>query len=297
MKKLGAIALGGLLTTSAALADQEINERAKVHPEGEVEIINLTGDIEVTGWDKDEIWVIGELSEDAVELRFEIKDKHTLIKVVYPEKTHHEIEETDLEVYIPENSRLEVDVVSADIEVANVKGAQRLSTVSGDIETVVYDNDLIAKTISGDIDVAGHESISVITAITISGDATLIGVSGQVESHTVSGDIEVVSRMLHRARLEAKSGDIEVTLQLSADGSLDADTINGDIVLMFGGEINATFDAETFSGDIETNFGPGAERTSEYLPGQELRFTAGDGGARVRLETLNGSIEILKAEQ
>ena len=52
----------------------------------------------------------------------------------------------------------------------------------------------------------------------------------------------------------------------------------------------------TFTGDIETNFGPGAERTSKYMPGEELRFTEGSGSAQVRLETLNGSIEILRAE-
>ncbi len=106
----------------------------------------------------------------------------------------------------------------------------------------------------------------------------------------------MISRTIDRARLEAKSGDIEVKLELTEGGSLDADTINGDIVLYFAGDINATFDAKTFTGDIETNFGPGAERTSKYMPGEELRFTEGSGSAQVRLETLNGSIEILRAE-
>lgn len=296
MKKLSAIALGGLLFTTAAVADEEINERRAADPTGLVEVYNLAGDLEITGWDKAEVWVSGYLSEDAERLLFEVNDKVTRIKVIYPEESSGEIEETDLEIYVPEGSRLEVDAVSADIEVANIKGKQHLGTVSGDIETVAYENDIFAKTISGDIDISGHEMPTVITADTISGDATLIGISGQVQSHTISGDIELISRTITRARLEAKSGDIEVKLELAESGSLDADTINGDIELYFSGDINATFDAKTFTGDIDTNFGPGAERTSKYMPGQELRFSVGTGSAQVRLETLNGSIEILRAE-
>jgi hypothetical protein len=33
-------------------------------------------------------------------------------------------------------------------------------------------------------------------------------------------------------------------------------------------------------------------RTSEYAPGQELRFREGSGAARVRIKTLNGDISV-----
>jgi hypothetical protein len=35
-------------------------------------------------------------------------------------------------------------------------------------------------------------------------------------------------------------------------------------------------------------------RTSKYAPGRELRFTEGDGDARVSIKTLNGSLRLCK---
>ena len=36
-------------------ADSEINELADAHPKGEVEISNVSGDVTVTGWDREQI--------------------------------------------------------------------------------------------------------------------------------------------------------------------------------------------------------------------------------------------------
>ena len=52
------------------------------------------------------------------------------------------------------------------------------------------------------------------------------------------------------------------------------------------------FEVETFSGRIKNAFGPEAERTSEYAPGQELRFTTGGGDASVEVESFSGTVEI-----
>jgi len=35
-------------------------------------------------------------------------------------------------------------------------------------------------------------------------------------------------------------------------------------------------------------------RTSKYAPGKELRFTEGDGSARVLIKTLNGGINLCR---
>ena len=58
--------------------------------------------------------------------------------------------------------------------------------------------------------------------------------------------------------------------------------------------MNAEFDIETFNGDIDNCFGPKSRRTREYAPGNELQFSEGAPGARVRIKTLNGGVEICK---
>ena len=57
-----------------------------------------------------------------------------LVKVKVPRKSGRGIE-SDLYIQVPENSSIDVGTVSADIEVEDVRGEQRLNTVSGDINT------------------------------------------------------------------------------------------------------------------------------------------------------------------
>ena len=62
--------------------------------------------------------------------------------------------------------------------------------------------------------------------------------------------------------------------------------------LDLAGPVGAEFDISSFNGDIRNCFGPDPVRTSEYAPGSELRFREGQGGARVRVKTLNGDISL-----
>ncbi len=70
------------------------------------------------------------------------------------------------------------------------------------------------------------------------------------------------------------------------------EAINGDLRLDILGTVNAEFDIETFNGSIDNSFGPDPVRTSKYTPGRDLRFTQGEGDARIRIKTLNGGITL-----
>jgi hypothetical protein len=56
--------------------------------------------------------------------------------------------------------------------------------------------------------------------------------------------------------------------------------------------VDAEFDISTFNGDIDNCFGPKPHRTSEYGPGNSLRFKEGNGDGRIRIKALNGTVEI-----
>jgi len=73
---------------------------------------------------------------------------------------------------------------------------------------------------------------------------------------------------------------------------VDMEAINGDLRLDILGKVDAEFDIETFNGSIDNSFGPDPVRTSRYAPGRELRFTHGEGNARIRIKTLNGGISL-----
>jgi DUF4097 and DUF4098 domain-containing protein YvlB len=291
--RAGALFMGLALAMSNAAADDstEISKRAPADPAGEVQISNTSGSVVVSGWNRNEVEVTGELGEGTERLEFETSGKLTRIKVVLPKKSHHS-DDTDLVVRIPSGSGLSVNTVSADIQVQGIRGAQRLQSVSADIDTEAAAEDVECKTVSGDITVAGHGAAALITITTVSGDARVQDVAGEVNGNTVSGNFDFGLGQVTRSRLRSTSGDLTLNGKLTPDARLDAESISGDIRLDLVGKPSGEFDVSSFNGEIRNCFGPKPERTDEYAPGRELRFREGTGSARVRIKTLNGDISV-----
>lgn len=279
------------LATPAAFAQQKIDQWADAHPKGEVEISNLAGSVEVTGWDEERIHVSGTLGDDVERLEFRTDGRYTLIKVIIPSGNNRDVD-SDLVVSVPRGSRLNVGTVSADIEARGVEGALRLQSVSGDIGADVFGEDAQIKSVSGDVVARGRSQAALLTVTTVSGDAEVLDVGGEIVVQTVSGDLEARSPSVERARINTTNGEATLTTALEKGARVEMETINGDLTLVIRGGIDAEFDLETFNGDIRTDFGPKPERTSQFAPGKELRFTEGEGSARVIMETLNGGIII-----
>lgn len=284
---IGTLGLAVALTANAREVDESIDAAA----DGKVEIINISGSVEVYGWSQGSVEVTGELGERVEELILERNGDKVLVKVKVPRNNSTNIS-SDLTVRVPDGSSLDVSTVSADILVQEVEGDQMLHTVSGDVETYAYGSDVSAQSVSGDVDVNGAGDDAETSANTVSGDLTLIGVAGAVSAEAVSGDILVRDGSFERAGLNTVNGEISFQGGLRDGGKLTAESVNGDVDIQFSGDVSAKFDIETFNGDITNCFGPKAERTSKYAPGWELSFTEGDGDGRVTISTLNGDIDI-----
>jgi DUF4097 and DUF4098 domain-containing protein YvlB len=278
---------------SPAWAGTPINQRAAADPSGAVEISNVAGKVRVTGWDRNEVEVTGELGEGTERLDFAVVDKVTRVKVILPNRSNN-VEDTDLVVRVPAASRLAVTTVSADIEVQDVAGAQRLQTVSADIRTEAAAEDVECKSVSGDVAVNGSGKKALVTITTVSGDAIALKVAGEVNANTVSGNLTLGLGETTRSRLRSTSGDLTMASVLAADGRLDIESISGDVRLELHGPVNAEFDVTSFNGEIRNCFGPKAVSTSEYAPGKELQFREGQGTGRVRIKTLNGDINVCR---
>ena len=270
---------------------EEINESIDAASDGHVEIINISGSVEVYGWSRNSVEVTGELGDKVEELIVERNGDKVLVKVKVPRNSGNNIA-SDLTVRVPSASSIDVSAVSADIDVEDVKGEQSLHTVSGDVDTIAAGSDVFAQSVSGDVDVSGEGNDVEISATTVSGDVTLSSVAGAASVEAVSGDLTIDGGTFDRATLNSVNGEIYFLAGLRKGGKLTVETVNGDVDVQFGGSVSAKFDIETFNGDIDNCFGPKAERTSKYAPGWELSFTEGDGDGRVDISTLNGDMEI-----
>jgi DUF4097 and DUF4098 domain-containing protein YvlB len=282
-----------LSASPASEAGTPISKRAAADPSGSVEVSNVSGTVTVTGWDRSEVEVTGELGKGTESLEFTTSDNVTRIKVILPKNSYH-VDDTDLVIRMPAASRLSVSTVSADIKVQGVTGAQRLQSVSANIQTAAGSEDVECRTVSGDVTVDGTAKKGLLTMTTVSGDATALKVAGEVNASTVSGNIVLGLGETTRSRLRSTSGDLTLAMHLASDGKLDAETISGDLRLNLVRGVDAEFEVSTFSGDIRNCFGPKAASTSEYTPGKEWRFREGQGSAQVRIKTLSGDIDVCR---
>jgi DUF4097 and DUF4098 domain-containing protein YvlB len=285
------VTVAAVLLLAQAAGAEEVERRAPADARGEVVIGNVAGDVQVLGWDRNEVQVNADLAPGVERLEFASTGARTTIKVVLPRgRTSHG--SSDLVVHVPRGSSLSINTVSADQTINDVRGAQRLQSVSGTIQTEVWNEEFEIKTVSGEVLVRGHGGEGIAHVTTVSGDVRLQDVGPEFELNTVSGDMQVRASQVSRARIKTTNGDLELRTALMHDARIDAEGINGDLRFRLRGALDAEFDIETFNGDIENCFGPKPRRKSEYGPGTELRFKEGNGDGRVRVKALNGTVEI-----
>jgi len=291
MKRL-TICLLGLIFVAPTMAE-EVDRTLNAASDGQVSISNIAGSVTVNGWSRDEVEVTGTLGRNVKELIFERNKDEITIKVKVPKKGGRGID-SDLRISVPEDSSIDVSAVSADIDVTEVKGVQRLQTVSGDVTTEATVSDVSAQSVSGDVEIDADKGDVETNANTVSGDVTVFRAAGTVRAESVSGDVVVDEGSFSRASLNTVNGEIIFNAELRNGGRFSAETVNGDIDVEFAGDVSARIEIDTFNGSIRNCFGPDAERTSKYTPGWELSFTEGDGDGRIEMSTMNGDLSVCR---
>lgn len=170
--------------------------------------------------------------------------------------------------------------VKADIPV-DVKGGGILSAIFGKDVTVTVDYDLrlpkgvesVVETVNGEVDsLSTHNDLSVKS---VNGAITIAEHSGSVTAETVNGALNVeLARPVRGGTivLSTVNGAIELGLQAGSKAEVTAETLNG--------SIRADFDLPV----------------SSRLVGSELEGQIGDGegGASIKIESINGAIHIAK---
>ena len=275
---------------AATAQAREVDETIDAAAKGHVDISNVAGEINVEGWSRNSVRVEGTLGENVEELVLERDDDVVIVKVKVPRHSRNKIS-SEITVYVPEASSIDVSGVSADIDIEGVTGEQSLHTVSGDVRAEAHAA-IDAHSVSGDVRIEGDGKVMEVRANTVSGDVDVSGVNGEIAAEAVSGDVIVSAGTIERFAAETVNGDIELSGKLARGGMIAASSVNGDVDIRFDGPVSADFDIETFNGDIDCCFGPEPRRTSKYAPGLELEFSEGAGDGSVTIETLNGDINI-----
>ena len=277
-----------LLFPLTGLSGQNLDETHDLASDGHVLVENLAGSVEVTVWDKTEIEIKGELGDDVEEVQISATGNGIQIRVKNKQNVRN-IDGTDLYLRVPLAASIEVETVSADIDMdGNAGESILLNTVSGDVEAQASPQRLEIQSVSGEVEFVG--SISRSSVETVSGDISLSGMHGEIEISTVSGDVSLIAEKVDRGRFESVSGDMKLDLAINDNGRLASESMSGDLVLRLPAAQQAGFEVQTYSGDIRSDFGESA-RVSRG-PGSALKYREGNNGALIRLESFSGDIQI-----
>ena len=127
----------------------------------------------------------------------------------------------------------------------------------------------------------------------VNGGLDIEGLSGPIHASSVNGRV-TARGLTGPVNLSVVNGRLEATLDsLNGSGSVNLSSVNGPLVATIPSDSNATIHADTVHGSISNDFNLPV-RVGEYV-GRELAGRLGQGGTRVSLNNVNGSIQIRRA--
>jgi len=285
-----------LVSTGTAIASTPIDETRDVSADARIDVSNIKGQVTVSGWDKSQVAITGTLGEGSKRLNVEGGGSHLTIKVEPPDKqgwfswgADSRMSDTTLDIKVPRNAEMKIEVVSADVALSGVAGrALNVNSVSGKLRLDSDAKEVEVDSVSGNIDLTGKAERGHLE--TVSGNVRARGLGGQIKFETVSGDIDAENGNYREINAGTVSGDINLRGKPSNDARVEVETMSGDVHLYLPSDISAHLRASTFSGSIRSDFGK--VREEEHGPGSSLDAALGNGDSRVRLETFSGDIEI-----
>jgi len=126
----------------------------------------------------------------------------------------------------------------------------------------------------------------------VNGNLKVTGITGYLSLGTVNGSITATG-MASSAWVETVNGNLDLSFDKMGKGqTVDLESVNGAIVLRMPAKANAQVDAQTLNRNISSEFGLAVEK-GQWV-GRSMEGLVGSGGARITIETVNGSIDIKK---
>ena len=243
-----------------------------------VTITNYTGVVTVKGWQRQEVKVIASNYTRNVEIDTELIGHkvriatHVLDKLATTEKAR-----VDYQIFVPEESNLDIRSNMGTLDVENIKGEIGIEVVEAIVKVRGVSGYLQARSLGSKL--------------------TISYASGIIQTTTVSGDILF-------DHLESKSVNANSTLgNISYDGdfvSLGRYTFNtneGAIMIQCTDQASVEWDAKTVKGVIESDLPITSKKHSSVSRNNErqsLLGTLNRGDATVQLSTFSGKIKIIR---
>jgi hypothetical protein len=283
--------LAALALATPAFAATPIDETRPLDARGSIEISNVKGRIEVRAWDRQEVRIGGTLGDGVERLQIEGDRRSLEVKVRYPRNSRN-TGPTTLILDVPRQANVEIDGVSASIDVNGVAGDRlNIESVSGSVTAVGAPRKAEISSVSGSLRLnLNSESVDVES---VSGSIGLRGrITDNIKAETVSGRIDIDTRgeRIQRMATSSVSGSADLRTGLARGGRISAESVSGSIRVTAPRSLSANVRGESFSGRLTA---PGANiNKPKYGPGSSFEHRYGNGDGEISIETFSGSAEL-----
>lgn len=252
----GALVLCALAAAGASA--QDFQKTYNLGDGGSVEIANVSGDVNLTGYDGSAV-VVNAYKEGRDRDQVEVEDDSTqgrvVLKAKYPNNCNCDAS-VRFEVRVPRSSNISFD---------------KISTASGNVKAEGFSGRLHLSTASGDV--------------------TVRGVGGDIRANSASGTVRV-SDATGTVNANTASGNVEVELtRVDGGGDMRFSSASGDVRVRIPSNIDARVSMSTASGDIETNF-PIEVRHDRYGSGTRAEGQLGGGSRALKISTASGNVSL-----
>jgi len=287
--------------------EEKFEKTVSLAKDGEVILKNISGDIEVKSWDKDEVKIdalkvskastLAEAKENTKKVEIVVKKegKTLRIETKYPENRSIWRKKSlnvsvNYRLWIPSKASVKINSVSGDVGLEEIGGAAKVKVVSGDVEVRKADKGVDCETVSGDLEIQDITGDAYLKSV--SGDITGERIKGSIKAEVVSGEIEL--REVSEAKVvEGKtiSGSVIYQGKISRDGRYDLNSHSGNINVTLPSNSSFELEAKTFSGKIESDFDI---KISGTISKRKIHGVVNEGGAVVKLSVFSGNISLRK---
>lgn len=257
-----------VLAAAAVLSlGTDVDTTFAVKPGANLQVENFAGEVVLSAWDRNAVRI--QAPESGGE-RVVVKPTPRGLSIRTGSK-HMAASSVDLRITVPSWMDLDVSGVQTDVTIDGARGRVRVATIHGDIAVSGGRGQIELNAVDQDIHLA--DASGVVVSETVNGDLTLQRIeSDSVDVSTVNGEIFYEGSLRTRGvyRFTSHNGDIAVAIPMAT---------------------SATVNVSTFSGEFASDF---PVTLQESRPGRRYCFTLGKGGARVDLESFQGTIHVFR---
>ncbi|HLF84678.1 MAG TPA: DUF4097 family beta strand repeat-containing protein [Blastocatellia bacterium] len=296
---------------------------------GKVAISSRSGQIIVSGWDRDVVEARATGDSGPVPVETQTTGDPSRPRLLLTVSARRYGRDARLDVKVPRYADVEtLEGYRGDIEVADVDGATLINAGNGDVKITRVGSlkvsrrsgDVIVREVKGDLtarsfngDVVADSVAGLVDVAATNGDLAVHNAGGDVRANSATGDVEV---RCAKGRAEVSSASGSITL-IGVGGDVDASTASADVIFRgpirvdgsyrlksLSGGVSMTIQPDvpgftatltTYSGGIETAFPLKVESPVQGGPiNRRITGTYGNGQAKLALDSFSGMVTIAK---